>query len=806
MMNKNVDVRKINGVPINLTPYRQLTSGFKPDVKGNKKSMKQVLATPLNAPDFIGTIDEVMANPEPLLMQDGRGYEIFDDVLADPFVYGCYDSRMNNMLSQEFVVIQKDSDSKQYEVIKKVVDDLLKQDILLKILEARFISPQPICVVWQDKDKLWLPDRIYSIPPERVVYTPPVDGIERELRVMTNDAMNTGIPVHPHNYLIAADGADSYVNPYGYSLLSKVYWLVVIMKHTMKFWSILTEDHGQPLIDAKFTEEFVRLVQKGDRNQDSGKIADALMETLKLMRQNRLLVHPDGTEIKIHEGITTSNSDVYNALITACKKMVSVLMLGHEGASMSTAGQLGENKTASQIRDDIRKADTLFVMRYVNILIDWMYYWNWNSDDKPVFTSPESYDVEQLTRKAQLFSIVRNELGRNLSDEYLSKELNIDIEQMEKMEIGIDLAESIRNESFSNSAGYLSNKATVEDETELLETFVQYLDDAETNDRMMSDMMKPLFKFVNEKDSLEEMEKNYHTVFDEMDDSSYFDRITRANFLSYLIGYWNSERAEQFMIDNENDLASYRKEYFNKEEPAITLSMLKFALDLEPEEAVKYFRPKGIEISADHIETIEAVKKHAFTVSGVMKLDILMDLKDMLTKALSNGWSRAQFRKEIKELMARKGWLGKVPDGKTGLQSPWRLNLIYHNNTRSALHDARWDQMMSSTDTIPYVLSVARMNGSHPNSTKQCKALHNKVFSKTDKYYQKYLRCQRHHYCYSTEVSISEKRRLELGLPVSKGTSFAQHKNMKGFYHEGPWQPELGKYPDVLVKRFKKRK
>jgi len=802
-----MEIKKINGFPIKKTPYEALVSGFNPSVSKDKKSMKQILASPLNAPDFLGGIEAIMPNPEPLLSQDGAGYKIFDEVLADPFVYGCYDNRMNNMLSQEFQVVQRDSDPKHYEIVQKVIDNLIKQDILLKILEARFISPQPICLIWEDVEGLWLPTQTYAIPPDRIAFTPPVNGVEREIRLLTSDDSTAGVLVHPHNYLIAADGADNYTNPYGYSLLSKVYWLVVIMKHTTKFWSILTEDHGQPLIDATFTEEFIRLVQKDDRSQNASKIADSLMETLKLMRQNRLLVHPDGTEIKIHEGITSSNSDVYNSLLTACKKMVSVLMLGHEGASMSTAGQLGENQTANKIRDDIKKADTLFVTRYVNQIIDWMYYWNWENAEKPLFASPDSFDVEEITKKAQLFSIVRNELGRDLSDEYLAKELNLDVEQLSKFEIETSMP-NFSNNSYKNFSQNVQFKNAEEDEeSDLLDEFVEYLDDPATNDKMMEDMLKPLLKFVNDSESVEDMQKNYHNVYSEMDDSKYFERITRANFLAYVIGYWNSQRAEEKMIEEEkksNNRAKNRFGYFAKEEPKITLGMLKFALEQDPEDAVKYLRSKGVELAFDYEETIKKIQQHSFTVTGVMKLDILNDFKKYLEKALSEGTSRSEFRKNIKNMLELRGWRAKG-DPKD-LDSPWRLNLIYHNNTRSNLHDARWDQIITTEDTIPYIMSVARMNGSHPDSTKQCKALHNKVFKKSDKYYQKYLRCQRHHYCYSTEISISEKRRQELGLPVSKGTSFTQYKNMKGFYHDSPWQPELNKYPDKLVAQYKKRK
>ncbi|MDQ7799544.1 MAG: phage minor head protein [Candidatus Edwardsbacteria bacterium] len=140
---------------------------------------------------------------------------------------------------------------------------------------------------------------------------------------------------------------------------------------------------------------------------------------------------------------------------------------------------------------------------------------------------------------------------------------------------------------------------------------------------------------------------------------------------------------------------------------------LSFAIGLSPEKAVEYFRAKGYTISWDWYETWQEANSYAFTVSKVTRLDILRDIKTELQKALDDGLTLQQFRKNLDPILQSKGWWGQgqTESGQVvQMGSPWRLQLIYNQNIQSAYNAGRWEQQMANADARPYLQYVAVMD------------------------------------------------------------------------------------------------
>ena len=82
----------------------------------------------------------------------------------------------------------------------------------------------------------------------------------------------------------------------------------------------------------------------------------------------------------------------------------------------------------------------------------------------------------------------------------------------------------------------------------------------------------------------------------------------------------------------------------------------------------------------------------AFTVAGAMKDDQLCDLRQAVDKAISQGVSLADFRRQFKEIVAKHGWTGFTGEGsKAGMA--WRAKVIYDTNMRQAYNAGRWQQL-----------------------------------------------------------------------------------------------------------------
>lgn len=132
---------------------------------------------------------------------------------------------------------------------------------------------------------------------------------------------------------------------------------------------------------------------------------------------------------------------------------------------------------------------------------------------------------------------------------------------------------------------------------------------------------------------------------------------------------------------------------------------------LPPAEALAYFRSKGYAPSFDWQDIWQEEHAAAFAVAKMARLDLLQDVRAAVDKALAEGKTLAQFKKELTPILQEKGWWGKKQqvDPATGetrlvqLGSPRRLAIIYDTNLRTAHAAGRWEQIERSKSTRPFL-------------------------------------------------------------------------------------------------------
>jgi SPP1 gp7 family putative phage head morphogenesis protein len=135
-------------------------------------------------------------------------------------------------------------------------------------------------------------------------------------------------------------------------------------------------------------------------------------------------------------------------------------------------------------------------------------------------------------------------------------------------------------------------------------------------------------------------------------------------------------------------------------------------------------------MSWDWRDTWKKNNNRAFTVAKVMREDILKDIKDMVDKAVNEGITIDQFKKELTPKLQVKGWWGKqVIDGKeVQLGSPWRLKTIYSTNLNVGYAVGRYQELESAKEFAPYWQYVAVMD----DRTRPEHALHHLKVYKAD--------------------------------------------------------------------------
>lgn len=265
---------------------------------------------------------------------------------------------------------------------------------------------------------------------------------------------------------------------------------------------------------------------------------------------------------------------------------------------------------------------------------------------------------------------------------------------------------------------------------------------------------------------------------------------------------------------------------------------LLYALQLPPEKAIDYFRQKGYAISWSWMDVWQEAQAKAFTVAGVMKMDVLQDIRQAVDGALAKGQTYADFEKNLIPTLQRRGWWGKnaQTDTETGEMAgkgltPWRLKTIYQTNLQTAYMGGRYKAFMENVQARPYWQYTAVMDRrTRPSHA----ALNGLVFPAGDPFWDSFyppngFNCRCRVRALDSEnlqergidLSSSKGRLAQIQVPTSPKPDapmaevtrfeYAPKKYVApdpGWsYNPGKaaWQPDLSKYPDDLVKQYRDR-
>ena len=163
---------------------------------------------------------------------------------------------------------------------------------------------------------------------------------------------------------------------------------------------------------------------------------------------------------------------------------------------------------------------------------------------------------------------------------------------------------------------------------------------------------------------------------------------------------------------------------------------LKAVFGMEPAKAIAYLKFKGYAVTWDWQDMLDQAHDQAFTVAKAMRLDLLSDIRAALETSLQAGQTLKQFTANLQPTLEAQGWWGQqvIVDSDGGaelvqLGSPRRLRTIYQTNLQSAYMAGRKADMEQTTETHPYWMYIAILDGKTRPSHR---ALHGQVFRHDD--------------------------------------------------------------------------
>ena len=116
---------------------------------------------------------------------------------------------------------------------------------------------------------------------------------------------------------------------------------------------------------------------------------------------------------------------------------------------------------------------------------------------------------------------------------------------------------------------------------------------------------------------------------------------------------------------------------------------------VKPEKAIEYWKTKRPLTAEERRELEKGARERAMTVAGLARHQQLAAVHGALGKALEEGKTLAQFKKEIKPLIQSQGWSG------------WRVENIFRTNLASAYAAGAWAEIRANKDAFPYLEYMA---------------------------------------------------------------------------------------------------
>lgn len=314
--------------------------------------------------DYLG---RTLSNPDKVLRSEsgGRGLEIYEDLLRDPQVRACIQTRRLAVVGKEWEVIPATDKRQDVKIADFVREAFLNFDFdsaRMSLLQGIITGFKPAEVMWElSEGSVWIKD-IIGRSPRRFVFSK--DGA---LRLLTFGNMVEGEELPERKFQLFKYGDTD--SPYGQGLGSTLYWPVWFKKNAIRFWMIFSEKFGSPTVIGKYPPGTTKEQQ------------DALMGALEAIQQETAIKMPSTMEVGLLEATRTGTVNTYESLCSFMNSDISKVILGQTlTTEVGAAGSYAASKTHEEVRADYIKADADLLSNQLNSqVIRWLVDFNFPS-------------------------------------------------------------------------------------------------------------------------------------------------------------------------------------------------------------------------------------------------------------------------------------------------------------------------------------------------------------------------------------------------------------------------------------------
>lgn len=380
---------------------------------------------------------------------EGKGYDIYRDLLKDAHCYAVVQKRCLAVVQREWVVEPggtRSVDKKAADMVKAHLENLgsvlereEQKEAVLSVaggfdqtseglLRGAIVNGfAPAEILWATDGKEIYPEEVPVRSPRRFIFTPAESGGYKP-RLLTPEALLDGIPLPPKKFIFHTFQAED-DNPYGWGLGSRLFWPVFFKRQLARFSLAFADKYGSPGMIGKFPAS----------RKD---IRDELLEMMQAMAQESIGVVPQGTEIDFLNA-PTGGADVYEKLMNYFDREISKCVLGETGSTdqQGSGGSRARDQVGNEVRVEISKADSDLLSDTLNrTLVRWDVQFNYPDAELPKVWRrfPELDAVEDLNAKATRDNTIASMMGVKPTRKYVEKTYSIELEEPAPEEPGLD--------------------------------------------------------------------------------------------------------------------------------------------------------------------------------------------------------------------------------------------------------------------------------------------------------------------------------------------------------------------------------
>ena len=485
-------------------------------------SLSGEIATRKRAGDVYG-FGMYLPNPDEVLKNNGLDISAYRKLLYDPHLGSCIINRKAGVKSLNWSIDRAKAPGRVAKFIEDVFEGLrLKIDgIIGEILDAPLFGYQALEIMWEERDGFFWPVNLVGKPQEWFCFDPENRLQFRALGTLVGELTDS------MKFILATHEA-TYVNPYGFPLLSRCFWPVAFKKGGWKFWMEFTEKYGGAFAIGKHP--------RGAQLEEINALADMLVA----MVNSAIAVIPDDGSVEIKEASgKQSSADGYERLIKTCDTDISKALIGQTlTTEVGKTGSYAASQTHMEVRGDIVDEDKRLACQIFNALIRTTVNVNFDLTGKtpaPLFTmwADEDVDIKLSERDRNLASTGQMRFKKiYFMRAYDFKEDEIEEAKPAATPAFVSADQPPDGSSFSEPTGAppKGNKA--------LGDFLP----PEAMQKVMAGMMQPVLDAVNKGEDFKQiMEKMVH-LFPEMNIDKLTEILHRAIFASEVWGRLQSQK------------------------------------------------------------------------------------------------------------------------------------------------------------------------------------------------------------------------------------------------------------------------